>query len=108
MLQIEPVNQLGDYESLCPMKRGDSYSSHLAYADNPLYQEVIAEKSQENVSSTSDYCSIETVNRLSSASNYSVKTNTPQDEATKMKGNLVSTLLCMHSTCCYTFVIFLE
>ncbi|XP_066156596.1 uncharacterized protein [Euwallacea fornicatus] len=69
-----------EYENLQPLKRGDSYTSHLAYADNPLYQEAVGEKSQENVSSTSDYCSIETVNRLSSASSYSMKTNTPQEE----------------------------
>ncbi|XP_050310192.1 uncharacterized protein LOC126746125 isoform X2 [Anthonomus grandis grandis] len=78
----------GEYENLQPptsLKRGDSYSSHLGYADNPLYQELIQEKSVENVSSTSDYCSIETVNRLSSASSYSVKTNTPQEEVLKSK-----------------------
>ncbi|ENN79185.1 hypothetical protein YQE_04369, partial [Dendroctonus ponderosae] len=73
---------------LQPLKRGDSYSSHLGYADNPLYHETIKEKSQENVSSTSDYCSIETVNRLSSASSYSVKTNTPQEETLKTKDNI--------------------
>lgn len=59
------------------LKRGDSYSSHLGYADNPLYQQMVnnlEENSRENVSSTSDYASIETVNRLSSTSSYSVKT----------------------------------
>ncbi|XP_065174328.1 uncharacterized protein [Atheta coriaria] len=66
------------------LKRNESYSSHLAYADNPLYQHMVNSKTyEENISSTSDYCSIETVNRLSSASNYSVKTNTPQDEGKK-------------------------
>lgn len=68
------------------LKRGESYSSHLAYADNPLYQEMIKmSETEENVSSTSDYASIETVNRLSSASNYSVKTTTPQEENLKNK-----------------------
>ncbi|KAL1497798.1 hypothetical protein ABEB36_008696 [Hypothenemus hampei] len=76
------------YETLPPLKRGDSYISHLGYADNPLYNELIQEKSQENVSSTSDYCSIETVNRLSSASSYSVKTNTPQEENLKNRENI--------------------
>ncbi|XP_072401398.1 uncharacterized protein [Diabrotica undecimpunctata] len=71
------------YENFNPIVKGDSYSSHIGYADNPLYQEMIKsleEKSRENVSSTSDYASIETVNRLSSASSYSVKTGTPQEE----------------------------
>lgn len=62
-------------KSLNPPKRGESYSSHLGYADNPLYQHMMKLNEKENVSSTSDYASIETVNRLSSASNYSVKTN---------------------------------
>lgn len=76
------------YENFKPLKRGESYSSHLGYADNPLYQQMInslEEKSAENVSSTSDYASIETVNRLSSTSSYSVKTGTPQDENQKNK-----------------------
>ncbi|RZC42924.1 uncharacterized protein BDFB_005577 [Asbolus verrucosus] len=73
------------YENFNPVKRGESYSSHLGYADNPLYQHMMKLHcsdlpEQENVSSTSDYASIETMNRLSSASNYSVKTNTPQEE----------------------------
>uniref|UniRef100_A0A6P7F5I0 Uncharacterized protein LOC114326088 n=1 Tax=Diabrotica virgifera virgifera TaxID=50390 RepID=A0A6P7F5I0_DIAVI len=71
------------HENFNPIVKGDSYSSHIGYADNPLYQEMIKsleEKSRENVSSTSDYASIETVNRLSSASSYSVKTGTPQEE----------------------------
>lgn len=80
------------YENFKVVKRGESYSSHLGYADNPLYQHIInsnsgkfqnppevPEVSNENISSTSDYASIETVNRLSSASSYSVKI-TPQDE----------------------------
>ncbi|KAJ8938881.1 hypothetical protein NQ318_016085, partial [Aromia moschata] len=76
------------YENFKPVKRGESYSSHLGYADNPLYQQMInslQENSKESVSSTSDYASIETVNRLSSASSYSVKTATPQDENEKNK-----------------------
>ncbi|KAJ8984996.1 hypothetical protein NQ317_016907 [Molorchus minor] len=74
------------FQNFRPMRRGDSYTSHLGYADNPLYQQMInslQEKSEENVSSTSDYYSIETVNRLSSASSYSVKTGTPQEENQK-------------------------
>ncbi|XP_018563642.1 uncharacterized protein LOC108905316 isoform X2 [Anoplophora glabripennis] len=74
------------YENFQTLKRGESYSSHLGYADNPLYQQMIhslEENSAENVSSTSDYASIETVNRLSSTSSYSVKTGTPQDENQK-------------------------
>ncbi|XP_076266784.1 uncharacterized protein LOC143200250 isoform X2 [Rhynchophorus ferrugineus] len=73
-----------EYETLKLLKRTDSYSSHLGYADNPLYQNM-REKSEEIASSTSDYYSIETVNRLSSASSYSVKTNTPQDDGIKHK-----------------------
>ncbi|XP_017772416.1 PREDICTED: uncharacterized protein LOC108559595 [Nicrophorus vespilloides] len=79
-----PTKEETIMDSFKPLKRGESYSSHLAYADNPLYQHMINSTSgkfsnyEENVSSTSDYCSIETVNRLSSASNYSVKT--PQEE----------------------------
>lgn len=76
-------DEINVYENFKPVKRGESYSSHLAYADNPLYQHMInslEEHSEGNVSSTSDYASIETVNRLSSASNYSVKMNTPQEE----------------------------
>lgn len=83
------------------VKRGESYNSHLGYADNPLYQHLVNSNSlkfpnncsdvvevyDENVSSTSDYASIETMNRLSSASNYSVKTNTPQDENVKQRNN---------------------
>ncbi|KAH1017469.1 hypothetical protein HUJ05_008107 [Dendroctonus ponderosae] len=88
--EVQPAEEFDDCENiqLQPLKRGDSYSSHLGYADNPLYHETIKEKSQENVSSTSDYCSIETVNRLSSASSYSVKTNTPQEETLKTKDNI--------------------
>lgn len=83
------------------VKRGESYNSHLGYADNPLYQHLVNSNSlkynqncsdvvevyDENVSSTSDYASIETMNRLSSASNYSVKTNTPQEENVKQRNN---------------------
>ncbi|XP_044754270.1 RING finger protein B-like isoform X2 [Coccinella septempunctata] len=68
------------------LKRSDSYSSHLGYADNPLYQHMVNSNScklEENISSTSDYASIETMNRLSSASNYSVKTTTPLEENVK-------------------------
>ncbi|XP_060529678.1 uncharacterized protein LOC132704051 isoform X2 [Cylas formicarius] len=54
---------------------GDSYSSHLAYAD--VYHQEAPKKGEE--SSTSDYASIETVNRLSSNSSYSV-VHTPADE----------------------------
>ncbi|KAK9890770.1 hypothetical protein WA026_012115 [Henosepilachna vigintioctopunctata] len=83
------------YANLSVIKRGESYSSHLGYADNPLYQHMVNSNSskfpnsttqynEENVSSTSDYASIETMNRLSSASNYSVKTSTtPQEENLK-------------------------
>ncbi|XP_018335554.1 uncharacterized protein LOC108744347 [Agrilus planipennis] len=67
-------------QTLQPDKREGSYNSHLSYADNPLYQHIIEGKKfqsfndgNENVSATSDYSSIETVNRLSSASCYSVK-----------------------------------
>ncbi|KAK9722069.1 hypothetical protein QE152_g19863 [Popillia japonica] len=81
------------------VKRGDSYNSHLAYADNPLYQHMISsgstklasfavpENFDETVSSTSDYFSIDTVNRLSSASNYSIKMNNGQEDRNKMKSN---------------------
>ncbi|KAB0794495.1 hypothetical protein PPYR_11334 [Photinus pyralis] len=78
------------YSNFKVVKRGDSYNSHIGYADNPLYQHIVgcntfqdtsevAEASNENISSTSDYASIETVNRLSSASSYSAKV-TPQEE----------------------------
>ncbi|CAG9854868.1 unnamed protein product [Phyllotreta striolata] len=80
---VQANNEQSAYDGFKPIKKGESYSSHIGYADNPLYQEMIKsleEKSRENVSSTSDYASIETVNRLSSASSYSVKTGTPQDE----------------------------
>lgn len=73
-------NNINIYENFKPVKRGDSYCSHLGYADNPLYQQMIQEKSVEYVSSTSDYASIETVNRISSASSYSVKTGNSQEE----------------------------
>lgn len=75
-LENDPTLQkfeASEKENLRTVTRGESYSSHLAYADNPLYQ--APKGSHENVSSTSDYASIETVNRLSSASNYSVKNN---------------------------------
>lgn len=97
-----PVKETGGIlEEMSCIKRNDSYSSHLAYADNPLYQHMINSNSKysgikdttydENcISSTSDYCSIETVNRLSSASNYSVKTNTPQEERNN-RGNKENT-----------------
>ncbi|CAG9761028.1 unnamed protein product [Ceutorhynchus assimilis] len=86
--EVQSADESDGYENLQPLKRGDSYSSHLGYADNPLYHEMLQKKSEENVSSTSDYCSIETVNRLSSASSYSVKTNTPQEEVLKNKDNI--------------------
>ncbi|KAJ8933975.1 hypothetical protein NQ314_013666 [Rhamnusium bicolor] len=85
---VKEHNEKNIYENFNPVKRGESYSSHLGYADNPLYQQMIIslqENSEENVSSTSDYASIETVNRLSSASSYSVKTGTPQEENQKNK-----------------------
>lgn len=83
------------------VKRGDSYNSHLAYADNPLYQHMVnttnptgrlasfavPENFDETVSSTSDYFSIDTVNRLSSASNYSIKMNNGQEDKNKTKCN---------------------
>lgn len=47
-------------------------STSLKFADQP--------QALEESLATSDYASLETVNRLSSASNYSVKTNTPQEE----------------------------
>ncbi|KAK5644820.1 hypothetical protein RI129_006120 [Pyrocoelia pectoralis] len=83
------------YSNFKVVKRGDSYNSHIGYADNPLYQHIVgsntfqdaskvAEASNENISSTSDYASIETVNRLSSASSYSTKA-TPQEEFYKPK-----------------------
>lgn len=78
-------NNMNIYENFKPVKRGDSYCSHLGYADNPLYQQMIQESSVEYVSSTSDYASIETVNRFSSASSYSVKTGTSQEENQKNK-----------------------
>lgn len=79
------------YENFRMVKRGESYSSHLAYADNPLYQHSIEqnvpEALDEHLSSTSDYASIETVNRLSSASSYSVKTGHAQTiKDTKQQG----------------------
>ncbi|XP_057660577.1 uncharacterized protein LOC130896456 [Diorhabda carinulata] len=85
-VQVHLNNEKNIYENFLPIKKGESYSSHIGYADNPLYQDMIKsleEKSRENVSSTSDYASIETVNRLSSASSYSVKTGTPQEENQK-------------------------
>lgn len=85
---VQEKNEKNTYENVKPLKRGDSYSSHLGYADNPLYQQMInsmQEQSAENVSSTSDYASIETVNRLSSASNYSVKTGNSQEDNQKNK-----------------------
>lgn len=83
--QVLEKNSLNIYENFQPVKKGDSYCSHLGYADNPLYQQMIQENSVGYVSSTSDYASIETVNRLSSASNYSVKTGISQDENQKNK-----------------------
>lgn len=83
--KILEKNNMNIYENFKPVKRGDSYCSHLGYADNPLYQQMIQENSVEYVSSTSDYASIETVNRLSSASSYSVKTGTSQEENQKNK-----------------------
>lgn len=83
---VKENNEKNICDSFKPVTRGDSYSSHLGYADNPLYQQMITalqENSEENVSSTSDYASIETMNRLSSASSYSVKTGTPLDENQK-------------------------
>ncbi|KAG5877984.1 hypothetical protein JTB14_032215 [Gonioctena quinquepunctata] len=83
IVQANNEKNIHSYENFLPIKKVDSYSSHIGYADNPLYQQMISssqEKSQENVSSTSDYASIETVNRLSCASSYSVKTATPQEE----------------------------
>lgn len=80
LLGPDNQTQTNEKENFSTVKRGESYSSHLAYADNPLYQSQMEAKlphhhsSQENISSTSDYASIETVNRLSSSSNYSVKT----------------------------------
>lgn len=79
------------YENFKTVKRGESYSSHLGYADNPLYQhmvssasvkfekcpEVVEILSDENIS-TSDYASIETMNRLSSSSSYSTTTTSRQ------------------------------
>ncbi|KAF5290221.1 hypothetical protein FQA39_LY14775 [Lamprigera yunnana] len=98
IMQVKPANNAKDftiYANFKIVKRGDSYSSHLGYADNPLYQHIVnsskfedslevAEDSNENISSTSDYASIETMNRLSSASSYSVKI-TPQDDYYKEK-----------------------
>ncbi|XP_063921605.1 uncharacterized protein LOC135136314 isoform X1 [Zophobas morio] len=81
--------QVGKRASLSfnnPPKRGESYNSHLGYADNPLYQHMMKlQNEQENVSSTSDYASIETMNRLSSASNYSVKTNHDENQKNREK-----------------------
>lgn len=54
------------------VKRGESYSSHLGYVGNPLYQHLMdtinsdSEAPDKSVSSTSDYASIETVNRIAS------------------------------------------
>ncbi|KAK4875540.1 hypothetical protein RN001_011962 [Aquatica leii] len=98
VMQVKPSANAKDftiYANFKVVKRGDSYSSHLGYADNPLYQHIVgsnkfeetpevAEASNENISSTSDYASIETMNRLSSASSYSVKI-TPQDDYYKEK-----------------------
>lgn len=96
--QVRSLSSKGTYENFQTVKRGESYSSHLAYADNPLYQHMnnstnnktstysnVNEVYDENVSSTSDYASIETMNRLSSSSNYSVKTNTQHEDNHKVK-----------------------
>lgn len=100
IIQVQPSSpnkKCVIYENFKTVKRGESYSSHLGYADNPLYQhmvsspsvkfekcpEVIEILSDENIS-TSDYASIETMNRLSSSSSYTCSNNshqqTPQDE----------------------------
>lgn len=95
--QVKPLDS--DYKDNKTVKRGDSYNSHLAYADNPLYQHMVGSSStkfasyavpenfDETVSSTSDYFSIDTVNRLSSASNYSIRMNNGQEDRNKGKSN---------------------
>ncbi|CAH1154356.1 unnamed protein product, partial [Phaedon cochleariae] len=88
---VEANNEKNIYENFQPIQRDDSYSSHIGYADNPLYQEMMISLLEKSVSSTSDYASIETVNRLSSASSYSVKsakTGVSQDDKEmREKGN---------------------
>lgn len=86
-LDTDDENEFSNYDSLqksntsnlmydCfTVRKEESYSSHLAYADNPLYQHMMKTNSgKENASLTSDYASFETVNNHSSSSNYSAKT----------------------------------
>lgn len=71
------------YENFKSVKRGDSYNSHLGYADNPLYAVKFGKCAglEEVSDETSDYASIETMNRLSASSSYSYsRQHTPQQE----------------------------
>lgn len=71
-LDTDDENDLGINSDQCKskVKRGESYSSHLGYVGNPLYQHLMdavnsdSEAQDKSVSSTSDYASIETVHRL--------------------------------------------
>lgn len=73
-LDTDDENELGlnTEQTKSKVKRGESYSSHLGYVGNPLYQHLMdtiisdSEAPDKSVSSTSDYASIETVNRISS------------------------------------------
>lgn len=73
-LDTDDENELGlnTEPTKSKVKRGESYSSHLGYVGNPLYQHLMdtinsdSEAADKSVSSTSDYASIETVNRISS------------------------------------------
>lgn len=73
-LDTDDENELGlnTEQTRSKVKRGESYSSHLGYVGNPLYQHLMdtinsdSEAHDKSVSSTSDYASIETVNRISS------------------------------------------
>lgn len=83
--EITTVLSNEHYENYITVKRGESYNSHLGYADNPLYQEItttttnvkfnnypkVEEISDEN-NSTSDYASIETVSHVSSRNHSSL------------------------------------
>lgn len=73
-LDTDDENELGlnTEPTRSKVKRGESYSSHLGYVGNPLYQHLMDtiisdnETPDKSVSSTSDYASIETVNRIAS------------------------------------------
>lgn len=83
------------YENFKSVKRGESYNSHLGYADNPLYAVKFGKCAglEEVSDETSDYASIETMNRLSSSSSYSYsRQHTPQQEPDTTAGGGGATL----------------